>query len=108
MVFGLNEKQSHILGYLYELKDGPQTPPDYRRSVSSMAKNLGMTQKEIRDEAKGLEKRRYVTYVLIERERHYSILPGGVHEVEKYDLKTTEVEVSSEKIGIKRKKSEEV
>jgi len=106
MVFGLSEKQKQIMAYLYELKDTPQKPPDPRLSVSLIARNLGITQREVREEVKGLIKRRYVGSLVIERERHYFLVPRGIREMEKFEEKLTEFEISTEKIGIKKKKRE--
>jgi hypothetical protein len=52
MVFGLDEKQRSILAYLYSLKDTPESPPDQRLSVGSIAKSLNMTQQEVKNKTK--------------------------------------------------------
>ena len=106
MVFGLNENQREILAYLYSLKDTPKSPPDPRLSIQLHAKNLGILQKGVRKLMRGLVKRRYIGSVIIERRRHYYILPRGIRVIEKLSERRTEWEFSSERIGVKREKRE--
>jgi DNA-binding MarR family transcriptional regulator len=106
MVFGLDEKQRSILAYLYSLKDTPESPPDQRLSVGSIAKSLNMTQQEVKNKTKKLVKWNYVGFFIFEGRRYYKILPRGILEMEKGTLKETEVEVSTEKVGVKRKTKE--
>lgn len=108
MVFGMSELQNLIMGYLYSLKDTPQSPPDPRLSVVLIGKKLDMTQREVRKATKGLIKRRYVGYFITERRRHYYLLPPGIREIEKTLEKRSEWEVSTEKIGLKKEKREAV
>lgn len=84
MVFGLTEIQKAIMGYLYALKDTPQSPPDTRQSIKSIAKRQDITQKEVRKATKGLLKKDYIRHVIVERQRHYFITPCGIREIEKH------------------------
>jgi len=78
MVFGLNEKQRLILGYLYDLRNTPETPSDPRLEINSIAKYLGMTQREVRQALKKLVKWGYVKFFTFEGHSYYKILPRGI------------------------------
>ena len=106
MVFGMSEKQKLIMAYLYKLKDTPESPPDLRLSVGLIAKNLGMKQREVRKETRGLIKRHYVGSIVVEKRRYYYLTLRGTREMEKFVEKSTEWEFGSQRIGIKKKKKE--
>lgn len=106
MVFGLNDKQIMILAYLYDLRNTPETPPDPRLRIDLIAQHLKMKQQEVKKEIRGLIKRMFIKYITFERHGYCKILPRGIHEIEKRVKKTTEWEISTEKVGMEHSKTE--
>lgn len=106
MVWGLSKKQNLVLGYLYGLKDTPESPPDPRLEVSLIASNLGMTQREVRRLLEKLAKGRYVRFFRFEGRSYYKILPRGIHKIEEHIEKATTWEISTRRIGIKQTRRE--
>ena len=112
MVFGMSEKQKMIVQYLYRLKDTPEPPADSRRSVEAIARNLGMTQREVNRECVGLKKKDYVSYMMVDRyrhrrQRHYSLTPRAIREIEKREEVTSRVRIGTKEIGWEKEKREE-
>jgi hypothetical protein len=105
-MFGISEKGNAILELLFTLRDTPQSPPDPRITLFYIAEILGMTIEEAKIEIEKLEKRRYVVHIIIEGKRYYRLTQRGNFEIMKCDLKTTSIEASTDKIGVKRKKVE--
>jgi len=106
MVFGMNDRQIRILAYLYDLKDTPQSPPDPRLLIASIAKYLEMTQREVRHEIKGLMKRLYIKHSTFEGQGYCKIMPRGIMEMEKHGVKTTKWEISTDRVGVEGSREE--
>jgi hypothetical protein len=92
--------------YLYDFRNRPVSPPDPRLGIVAIATSMKMTQKEVKDELKGLCKRLYAKHFTYEGSGYCKIMPRGTREVEKSEDKTSELEISTDKIGYTRKKRE--
>jgi len=106
MVFGLSEKQKRILMYLYDLRNSPESPPDPRLQISSIADSLEMKKWEVRKEIQKLCNGTFVKDYTFERKRYCKIMPRGIREIEKATEKESEWNIGTDGIGYRRKKRE--
>jgi DNA-binding Lrp family transcriptional regulator len=103
MLFGIDEKQKLIMAYLYNLRNTPESPPDERLSIRSIAKHLNMKQREVRDNIRKLIKQGYVGYFTFEGNGYCKLLPRGIFEMEKGVITETELAIGTDRLGVKRK-----
>jgi hypothetical protein len=106
MVFGLSDDQKAILMYLYDFADAYISPPDDSLSVAAIAASLQMTQRRVRDELEGLEKKLYTRYFTHEGRGYSRIMPGGKAEVEKIRKTESEWRLGRGPLEYRRKKTE--
>jgi hypothetical protein len=106
VVFGLSANQKDILMYLYSLRDSPESPPDSRLEIGSIAENLQMKQKEVREEIEGLCKKLFARHFTSEGHGYCRIMPRGIREVEKMNETESEWHIGTEGADYRRRRRE--
>jgi len=72
------------MAYLHDLRDTPQEPPDDRLLARAVANRLALKLNEVKEDLEALQRRGYVQYVIVERQRHYRLTPRGTRAHERH------------------------